>query len=72
MRITRNLIHKLTVFKVIKKTGKPFVMKWWGMDHIFLPPKYLPDLQRANFHSLSFSQTIDDVSVNRRLPCIFL
>lgn len=35
------------------------------MDHVFLPPKYLVDLQRADTRSLSFSATINDVSVKQ-------
>ncbi|KAI0886467.1 putative cytochrome P450 [Annulohypoxylon maeteangense] len=44
--------------KVIKRSGKPFVMKWWAMDYVFLPPKYLHDLKRADTHELSFFENI--------------
>ncbi|KAM7191669.1 Cytochrome P450 [Rhypophila sp. PSN 637] len=46
--------------KVIKKTSKPFRMRWWGLDYIFLPPKYLLDLKRAEAHRLSFFESLDE------------
>ncbi|KAI1778805.1 putative cytochrome P450 monooxygenase [Hypoxylon cercidicola] len=46
--------------KVIKQTGKPFVMKWWAIDYVFLPPKYLRDLKRASTQSLSFFENISE------------
>ncbi|KAK4158697.1 cytochrome P450 [Cladorrhinum sp. PSN259] len=44
----------------IKATSKPFIMKWWGLDHIFLPRKYLPDLRRADAHRLSFFKNLNE------------
>ncbi|KAH8888269.1 cytochrome P450 [Thozetella sp. PMI_491] len=46
--------------KVIRRTGKPFIMKWWAADYIFLPPKYLVDLKRADAHDLSFFENISN------------
>ena len=40
-------------------------MKWWGIDYIFLPPKYLIDLKRASPESLSFFENISEVNTER-------
>lgn len=47
----------------MKATSKPFVMRWWALDYIFLPPKYLPDLKRADAHSLGFFENINLVRI---------
>jgi hypothetical protein len=44
--------------EVIKRHNVPFTMKWWGLDYMFMPPKYLNDLKRATFEDLSFFQNI--------------
>ncbi|KAJ4390992.1 hypothetical protein N0V93_004591 [Gnomoniopsis smithogilvyi] len=44
--------------KIMKQTGGPFVMKWWGLDYVFLPPRYLVDLKRSDEKSLSFLENI--------------
>lgn len=41
-------------------------MKWWSMDYVFLPPKYLPDLMRASAEELSFFENISKVSLDTR------
>ncbi|KAK4206223.1 cytochrome P450 [Rhypophila decipiens] len=50
--------------RVIKKTSKPFLMRWWGLDYIFLPPKYLGDLNRSlrrtDAHGLSFFESLNE------------
>ncbi|KAM7211717.1 Cytochrome P450 [Rhypophila decipiens] len=46
--------------KVIKKNSKPFLMRWWGLDYIFLPPKYLQDLERAEAHKLGFFASLNE------------
>ncbi|KAI0390333.1 putative cytochrome P450 [Xylariaceae sp. FL0594] len=47
--------------RIIKRTGKPFVMEWWCIDHVFLPSRYLLDLKRAQLNALSFSRSIYDI-----------
>ncbi|KAF2279249.1 cytochrome P450 monooxygenase-like protein [Westerdykella ornata] len=44
--------------EVIKKRDEPFTMRWWGLDYIFMPPKYLHDLKKARFEDLSFFENI--------------
>ncbi|KAK5636070.1 hypothetical protein RRF57_011782 [Xylaria bambusicola] len=51
--------------QVIKRTGNPFVMRWWGMDYVFLPPKYLYDLKRAHPRDLNF---FENISTHGPLP----
>ena len=41
-------------------------MSWWAKDYLFLPPKYLDDLRRANSDNLSFFKNISDVN---QVPC---
>jgi aspirochlorine biosynthesis cytochrome P450 monooxygenase len=40
-------------------------MKWWALDYVFLPPKYLQDLKRAGAHDLNFFENISKVSATR-------
>ncbi|KAI0182497.1 cytochrome P450 [Xylaria flabelliformis] len=49
--------------RIIKRNGKPFIMNWWCIEHVFLPPRYLLDLKRAEFNTLSFSSSIYDIFV---------
>jgi hypothetical protein len=44
-----------------KAEGKPFVINWWGLDCLFMPPKYLDDIRKASFESLSFFETLSEV-----------
>lgn len=37
-------------------------MKWWALDYVFLPTKYLRDLKRADTRDLSFFENISKVS----------
>ncbi|KAI1934180.1 hypothetical protein LOZ65_000093 [Ophidiomyces ophidiicola] len=46
--------------EVNKALGKPFVLNWWALDCLFMPPKYLDDLKKADFGSLSFFQSLSD------------
>ncbi|KAM7192056.1 Cytochrome P450 [Naviculisporaceae sp. PSN 640] len=46
--------------KIIKMSHRPFIMRWWGLDYIFLSPKYLPDIRKADGHRLSFFQSLND------------
>ncbi|KAK4209711.1 cytochrome P450 [Rhypophila decipiens] len=46
--------------KVIRNTSNPFLMRWWGMEYIFLPIKYLGDLKRADGHGLSFFESLNE------------
>lgn len=41
-------------------TDKPFVVKWWSLDNLILPPKYLPDLQRVRSENASFLKNFSD------------
>lgn len=52
----------LIQFQIIKQKDKPFVMKWWALDYVFLPAKYLRDLKRADTRDLSFFENISKVS----------
>ncbi|RHZ55558.1 cytochrome P450 [Aspergillus thermomutatus] len=46
--------------QVNKALEKPFVINWWGQDCLFMPAKYLDDLRKADFDSLSFFQSLSD------------
>ncbi|KAH8723056.1 cytochrome P450 [Phaeosphaeriaceae sp. PMI808] len=46
--------------EVNKALDKPFVLNWWALDCLFMPPKYLDDLKKADFKSLSFFQSLSD------------
>ncbi|PGH15382.1 hypothetical protein AJ80_05566 [Polytolypa hystricis UAMH7299] len=46
--------------QVNKTLGKPFVLNWWALDCLFMPPKYLDDLKKADSKSLSFFQSLSD------------
>ncbi len=41
--------------------GKPFLIKWWALEYVLLPPKYLEDLKHADVHNLNFFRSISDV-----------
>ena len=44
-----------------KAMGKPFVMKFFGLDYLMMPPKYLGDLRQADFENASFGKSFSDV-----------
>ncbi|KAL1852794.1 hypothetical protein Daus18300_012038 [Diaporthe australafricana] len=48
--------------EVTKPTGKPFTVRWWAMDFLILPPKYLFALRDAGWVHLSFFRTISDLT----------
>ncbi|CAI6334293.1 unnamed protein product [Periconia digitata] len=54
-------IHKVVregYHEIIKKTGRPFVVRWWAKDYIIMPPKYLNDVRGAGWQHLSFFANI--------------
>jgi hypothetical protein len=48
--------------QIIVPLNKPFVVTWWSLDYLILPPKYLPDLQRVKPENASFLKNFSDVS----------
>ena len=61
--LTQEVILSTRFDQISKPEQKPFVMNWWAKDYIFLPPKYLDDLRRAENDHLSFFKNISDVSI---------
>lgn len=49
--------------KVITNSQRPFVMKFWALDYVFLPAKYLVDVKRADTQTLNFMENISEVSL---------
>ncbi|KAH6666347.1 cytochrome P450 [Halenospora varia] len=45
-------------YNVIKKTQKPFAVRWWAHDFLIMPPKYLKDVRGAAAGHLSFFDNI--------------
>jgi hypothetical protein len=58
--------------EVIKPCDRPFVVSWWSLDNIILPPRYLPDLQRAKMENASFLKNFSDVRLLFAVSMIYI
>lgn len=41
---------------------RPFVVTWWSLSNLILPPRYLPDLHHFKSEDASFLKNFSDVS----------
>ncbi|GAW14656.1 hypothetical protein ANO14919_040590 [Xylariales sp. No.14919] len=46
--------------KIIVPFDRPFVVTWWSLNNIILPPRYLPDLQHFKAEDASFLKNFSD------------
>ncbi|OAL00888.1 cytochrome P450 [Phaeosphaeriaceae sp. SRC1lsM3a] len=56
-------VHKVIesgYHKITKRTGKPFVVRWWARDYLVMPPRYLNDVRGANSRHLNFFYSIGE------------